>query len=51
MLGPIGDRLLSEQGGLLPGGEVLADLLPDVVALEDLHHPAMEDKRLEQNDY
>ena len=27
---------------------MLADLLPDVVALEDLHHPEMEDKRSEQ---
>ena len=48
LLGPVGDRLLGEQGLLLPGGEVLADLLPDVVALEDLHHPAMENKRSEQ---
>ena len=51
LFGPVGDRLLGEQGGLLPGGEVLADLLPDVVALEDLHHPAMENKRSEQKDY
>ena len=27
---------------------MLADLLPDVVALEDLHHPAMENMRSEQ---
>ena len=48
LLRPVGDRLLGEQGGLLPGGEVLADLLPDVVALEDLHHPVMENKQSEQ---
>ena len=39
LFGPVGDRLPGEQGGILPGGEVLADLLADVVALEDLHHP------------
>ena len=48
LLRPVGDRLLGKQGGLLPGGEVLADLLPDVVALEDLHHPVMENKQSEQ---
>ena len=39
LFGPVGDRLPGEQGGILPSGEVLADLLADVVALEDLHHP------------